>query len=105
MDWTAVKQRRQIIIYWTEKNQSPTYARRLIEVTAKHLKIIAKHPTAFKETEIEGVRESAMGHFSVYYKIASDQIIVMAFWDNRQDPGVLFKAVFYGMVKCASGLI
>jgi hypothetical protein len=46
-----------------------------------------------------------MGHFSVYYKIASDQIIVMAFWDNRQDPGALFKSVFYGMVKCASGLI
>ena len=90
---TAAKQRREIFRYWTERNQSTIYAEKLIEVTAKHLKVISKNPDAFKDTEINDVKESAMGHFSLYYKITPDQIIVMAFWDNRQDPKKLLKAI------------
>lgn len=80
-------------IVWTERNKSTTYALTLIELTAKHLKVIAKNPEAFKETEIENIRESAMGHFSLYYTFTDDLIIVMAFWDNRQDPKKLIKSI------------
>jgi plasmid stabilization system protein ParE len=90
---TAAKQRREILRYWTERNKTTTYAEKLIEITAKHLKVISKNPEAFKETEFEEVRESAMGHFSLYYKIIADQIIVMGFWDYRQDPKKLLKAI------------
>lgn len=90
---TAAKQRREILRYWTERNKSKSYAEKLIEITVKHLKVISKNPEAFKESEIDKVRESAMGHFSLYYKITTNQIIVMAFWDNRQDPKKLFKAI------------
>ena len=90
---TAAKQRREILKYWTERNKSTIYAENLIEISAKHLKVISKNPEAFKETVIDEVRESAMGHFSLYYKITSDLIIVMAFWDNRQDPKKLLKAI------------
>jgi plasmid stabilization system protein ParE len=90
---TAAKQRREILKYWTERNKSTIYAEKLIEITAKHLKVISKNPEAFKETEIDELRESAMGHFSLYYKIISDQIIVMAFWDNRQNPKKLLNAI------------
>jgi plasmid stabilization system protein ParE len=90
---TAAKQRRQILKYWTERNQSTAFAEKLIEVTAKHRKVILKNPEAFKETEFDSLRESAMGHFSLYYKITETQIIVMAFWDNRQDPKKLLKEI------------
>ena len=90
---TAAKQRREILKYWTERNKSTTYAEKLIEITAKHLKVISKNPEAFKETEIDEVRESAMGHFSLYYKITPELIIVMAFWDNRQEPKTLLKVI------------
>jgi plasmid stabilization system protein ParE len=90
---TAAKQRREILRYWIERNQNTTYAEKLIEITAKHLKVISRNPEAFKETEMNEVRESAMGHFSLYYKITPDQIIAMAFWDNRQDPKKLLKAI------------
>ncbi len=39
---TAAKQRREILKYWTERNQSTNYAEKLIEVTAKHLKVITQ---------------------------------------------------------------
>lgn len=90
---TAAKQRSEILRYWTERNKTTTYAEKLIEITAKHLKVISKNPEAFKETEFVEVRESAMGHFSLYYKITADQIIVMGFWDNRQDPKKLLKTI------------
>lgn len=90
---TAAKQRKEILKYWTDRNGSTHYAEKLIEITAKHLKVIAKNPHSFKETEMDEIRESAMGHFSIYYKSLSSQIIVMAFWDNRQDPKKLLKAI------------
>ncbi len=90
---TAAKQRRDILRYWIERNKNKTYAEKLIEITAKHLKVISRNPEAFKETEMNDVRESAMGHFSLYYNFTPDQIIVMAFWDNRQDLKKLLKAI------------
>jgi hypothetical protein len=44
-------------------------------------------------TDYPDTRESAMGHFSIYYKMTKDQLIITAFWDNRQDPKKLFEAV------------
>ena len=90
---TAAKQRLEILRYWTELTKSTIYAEKLIKITARNLKIISKNPEAFKETEFEEVRESAMGHFSLYYKITVKEIIVVAFWDNRQDPKKLLKAI------------
>lgn len=36
---------------------------------------------------------SAMGHFSIFYKYNHTAIIIIAFWDNRQDPKVLLAAI------------
>lgn len=62
---TAAKQRGEILRYWIERNGTTTHAEKLIEITAKHLKVISRNPKAFKETEMNEVRESAMGHFSL----------------------------------------
>jgi hypothetical protein len=90
---TAVKQRRLVLKYWTDRNKSNLYAIKLIKVIASHLHIISKSPAAFKETEIPNIREAAMGHFSLYYKFTTDEIIVMAFWDNRQEPHKLLALI------------
>ena len=34
-----------------------------------------------------------MGHFSTFYKVTEDKLIVTAFWDNRQDPKKLIKII------------
>ena len=88
---TAVKQRREIFRYWSKRNGSNLFALKLIKVISKQIKIIEKHPEAYKEIDFENIRESAFGHFSLYYRVSNDQIIVMAFWDNRQDPENLLK--------------
>ncbi len=93
---TAAKQRREILKYWTEKNKSTVFAEKLIDLTAKQLKVILKHPEAFKQTDFPDTRESAMGHFSIFYKLTEEHLIITAFWDNRQDPKKLSNLIKKG---------
>lgn len=91
---TAARQRREILTYWTQRNGSTTYAEKLIKLTAKRINIILKHPESYKLTVYPGTRISAMGHFSILYKILNDdQLIITAFWDNRQNPKKLIEII------------
>ncbi|MCG3166988.1 MAG: hypothetical protein POELPBGB_02771 [Bacteroidia bacterium] len=83
---TAVRQRRSILKYWTQRNGSTTYAERLIKITKDRIKIILVNPESSRESEYPGTRVASMGHFSIFYKITEINIIITAFWDNRQDP-------------------
>ena len=66
---TAAKQRREILKYWTERNESTIYAKKLIEITAKHLKVISKNPEAFKETEIDDESPNVIDEIIRFYCI------------------------------------
>ncbi len=64
---TAAKQRREVLKYWTKHNGSTQYAEKLIRLTAKQVQIILNYPESFKSTTFPETRESALGHFSIYY--------------------------------------
>ena len=90
---TAINQRREILKYWTKRNGSPRYAQKLVKLTTFRLKIILKHTEADKKTVYPETRTSALGHFSILYKITDTELIVTSFWDNRQDPDKLDKII------------
>ena len=90
---TAARKRREILKYWTKHNGSTQYAEKLIRLIANQIQIILTHPQSFKSTTFPNTRESALGHFSIYYKLTKDKIIVTAFWDNRQDPKKLLEVI------------
>jgi plasmid stabilization system protein ParE len=90
---TAVKQRKEILKYWTLRNQSTAYPEKLIKLIAKRTKLIAKNPQLFKSTDFRDTRISAMGHFSILYIYSETQLIITAFWDNRQDPKKLLALI------------
>lgn len=83
---TAARQRREILKYWTKRNGSTLFAEKIIKLTARQIKTILKNPISFKSAGYANTRVSAMGYFSIYYKITDDNLIITAFWDNRQDP-------------------
>jgi plasmid stabilization system protein ParE len=88
---TAIKQRREILKYWTLRNKSTTYAEKLLILIKDRIHLIATNPSAGKPTSHTETREAAMGNFSIYYKIAKQQIIITSFWDNRQEPEKIVK--------------
>jgi len=93
---TAARQRREVLKYWTKHNGSTAYAEKLIALIANQIQIILSHPESFKTTTYADTRESAMGHFSIYYKPTKNQLIITAFWDNRQDPKDLLEIIKKG---------
>jgi plasmid stabilization system protein ParE len=90
---TASRQRREILKYWTKRNGSTKYAEKLIRITKNRINVILANPLTFKKAEYPDTREAALGHFSIYYKITENQLIITAFWDNRQEPKKLLKLI------------
>jgi len=54
-------------------------------------RVISKNPGSFKQTIFNDVRMSSLGHFSIYYKTTETELIIVAFWDNRQDMNKLLE--------------
>lgn len=88
---TAARQRRNILAYWVRRNKSNSFSLRLLQASNLKTELIAKNPKLFRETDFPETRVAAMGHFSIFYKFNSREIIITAFWDNRQDPRKLIK--------------
>ncbi len=80
-----------ILEYWIKRNKSISYSKKLIQLVTKKTKQIAANPFIYKSTDFNDTRVASLGNFSIYYKVTNDQIIVTAFWDNRQDPAKLLK--------------
>ncbi len=53
--------------------------------------LIAENPLIYKAAEFPDTHVAAMEHFSIFYKISDNAIIITAFWDNRQDSKELLK--------------
>ena len=88
---TAARQRRFILEYWLQRNQSPSYPNKLLRLSNEKAIQVATNPLIYKAAEFPDIRVAAMGHFSLFYKVTDDAIIITAFWDNRQDPKKLLE--------------
>ena len=69
------------------------YPLNLLRLTDEKSRLIAKNPLAYKAADFPDTRVATMGHYSIFYKATNDQIIITAFWDNRQDPKKLLDAL------------
>jgi len=80
-----------VLEYWVKKNKSTTYSKKLVRLVADRTKQIAETPFIYKSTDFKNTRVASLGNFSLYYKVSDEQIIISAFWDNRQNPKKLLK--------------
>ncbi len=80
-----------ILEYWVRRNKSNAYSKKLIEIVAERTKQIAKSPFIYKSTDFKDTRVASLGNFSLFYKVTEREIIITAFWDNRQDPKKLLR--------------
>ncbi|MFY0652303.1 MAG: type II toxin-antitoxin system RelE/ParE family toxin [Cyclobacteriaceae bacterium] len=83
---TAANQRNSVLKYWVKRNKSNTYSLKLLKLSNDKTLQIAQNPKIYRQSEFPETRVASMGHFSIYYKIDVNVIIITAFWDNRQDP-------------------
>jgi plasmid stabilization system protein ParE len=86
--WTddADQEKEEILRYWTERNRSKSYSRKLnqrIKVTAKKL---GHFPNVGKLTQVEDVRILLVENYAMYYYIDVDLIHILSIRDNRRNP-------------------
>jgi len=93
--WTevAVKQRRHIFHFWNQNNGSTTFSEKLLISIASKTKELIEFPLLGKKSNFPETRVISMGNFSLFYQIIEDEIIISSFWDNRQNPEKLSKAL------------
>jgi plasmid stabilization system protein ParE len=80
-----------ILEYWVKRNKSNAYSKKLVKLVSERTAQIAEKPFIYKPTDFNETRIASLGNFSIYYKVTDEQIIISAFWDNRQDPKKLLK--------------
>lgn len=80
-----------VLEYWVKRNKSNLYAKKLVRLVYKRTEQIVENPFIYKLTDFKDTRVASLGNFSIYYKITDEQIIISAFWDNRQNPQELLK--------------
>lgn len=80
-----------ILEYWVNRNKSNTYSKKLLKLVSERTKQIAEQPFIFKATDFSDTRVASLGNFSIFYKFNDKEIIITAFWDNRQNPKKLLE--------------
>jgi plasmid stabilization system protein ParE len=92
IEWTetAEHQFQSILEYWINHNKSTIYSEKLTELVWESTKFLASNPNASPKTTFRDTYKTALGHYSIFYKVIDTKILITAFWDNRQDPKKLF---------------
>ncbi|WP_373398405.1 type II toxin-antitoxin system RelE/ParE family toxin [Algoriphagus halophilus] len=80
-----------VLEYWVNRNKSTSFSKKLVRLVSKRTKEISEQPFIYKSIDFKEIRVASLVNFNIYYKITDSQIIIMAFWDNRQDPKKLLK--------------
>jgi plasmid stabilization system protein ParE len=75
------------IVSFIEDHWSTSSSDKFIIKVKKLLITISNQPFLFPESGIENVRKAVITkQTSVFYEIYPDKIMLVFFWDNRQDP-------------------
>lgn len=91
--WTklASDQLKSILEYWIERTHTTTFAKKLSEEVFKRTLFIARYPLASPMTGMNNIRKSSIKNYSIYYRIKDSEVLILSFWDNRQNPNKLLK--------------
>ena len=73
---------KQIEGKWTNKEVS-----NFLKRCNKTILSISNHPYIFQATQLPNVRKAVVSkQTSIIYEIRESQIVILLFWDNRQEP-------------------
>lgn len=76
----------KILDYYSERNKSTTYSKKLYKKFKKELSILLKQPEIEINTDLESVRGLIIDEYILFYEVTSEFIIVHTVWDCNQNP-------------------
>jgi|SaaInl0LU_22_DNA_1037365.scaffolds.fasta_scaffold78087_1 plasmid stabilization system protein ParE len=88
---TALNQRTDTFKFWNDKNNSNLYSKRLALIIKDRTDRLLVFPEIDRKINFKNIRVISIEHFSLFYEIVEDKIVITSFWDNRRDPKKLLK--------------
>jgi len=79
----------EILDFYTERNKSDAYSKKLYKKFKKELSLLIKQPEIGTKTDLESVRGLIVNEFILFYEVTTELIIVHTVWDCRQNPNDL----------------
>jgi addiction module RelE/StbE family toxin len=86
--WTenAHNERKEILLFWRNHNQSTVYSKKLNELIKKAIQLISAHPHIGRKADVKNVRVKLVRDYLLFYEETDDTIIILSIWDNRRNP-------------------
>jgi plasmid stabilization system protein ParE len=82
----AHNDRLNILDYWTKRNRSARYSKRLNQIFEHTADLISKYPRIGRQTEIEGIKYKIIKDYIFTYRESTEFVEILTIWDSRQDP-------------------
>ena len=79
----------EILDYYTKRNESTTYSKKLYKKFSKELVLLNKQPDIGIKTGFNGIRVLIVNEYLLFYEIFPEKIVVLTIWDSRQNPDSL----------------
>jgi plasmid stabilization system protein ParE len=76
----------KILEFYSERNKSRSYSKKLYQRLNKELKILLKQPDIGLKTEIESIRGLIIDDYILFYELVNETIVIHTIWDCRQNP-------------------
>ena len=76
----------EILDYYTKRNKSTTYSKKLYKKFKKETSLLTKQPEIGTKTDLDSVRGLIVEEYILFYEATSDMIIIHTVWDCRQNP-------------------
>ena len=86
--WTenALKDRFKIFKFWIKHNKSDTYSKKLDLLFEQKIDLLAGFPEIGLKTDYKQINVTFVNHFAIFFKLISDNLIVLRIYDTRRNP-------------------
>jgi plasmid stabilization system protein ParE len=75
----------EILNYYYKRNGNKKYSQKINKKIRSAIRLLKKFPEIGVHTDVINVRNLIEGDYSIFYRIDSDLIEIIAIWDCRQD--------------------
>ncbi len=82
----AQKDRKEILMYWNQRNKSLEYSRKLNRLFKKAVNLISEYPEIGKLTNDKNARIKIVHNYLMIYEYNENQVLILNIWDGRQNP-------------------
>ena len=89
MVFKSTKTKKEILKYWSQRNKSNRYSKKLNQLFKESIKLTLEHPKVGKLTDAPSVRIKIIKEYLMIYEVSETSISILSIWDGRQDPSKL----------------